>query len=521
MKQHAIQVVTALALLASSTVHAQQAVQWSNGHWYFLSGGQMGNSTASDARAGAAANGAHLITINSEAEAVFVTQSLFWQYSEANIWLGAHRDDVGNWAWDTGEPWGYSNFANSMCNYGSEAIRMGDAGSVCGTGNSPIGPWAIWPMNYPVYVRAGLEWDADCNSDGIVDYGQIHDGTFQDTNVNGIPDCCDMGVSCASGSIDLGIQARFEFDGNCDDSSTHGRNGLPSGVQVRQDRFNQPDRAAYLNGKTSDIQVQGIPIPSNNAFSWTLWLRVDAIANAPVLQRIDAVGNNLMSPSLWIRSDGRISLVSYLIGTGGFDLDTPASSVSAGTWIHVACTSASTGLRRIYLNGALVAEAVAPNYGQELGLLLVGRDRIDSWPRLMGAIDELRIYDRALSVAEVIEVRDVSTPTDTDGDGRPDSIDNCPTIANPTQADCNNNGTGDVCEVAAGSPDYNRDTIPDHCQCLADLFVDHQVNGADLGALLAVWGPANANTASDMNRDGVVNGADLGYLLYAWGPCPN
>jgi hypothetical protein len=110
---------------------------------------------------------------------------------------------------------------------------------------------------------------------------------------------------------------------------------------------------------------------------------------------------------------------------------------------------------------------------------------------------------------------------DSDIDGFPDHIDNCPAIANPTQADCNSNGVGDVCEIAAGAPDFNHDTIPDTCQCLADLFVDGQVNGGDLGALLSQWGSATANTASDLNRDGFVNGADLGYLLNAWGPCSN
>jgi hypothetical protein len=39
--------------------------------------------------------------------------------------------------------------------------------------------------------------------------------------------------------------------------------------------------------------------------------------------------------------------------------------------------------------------------------------------------------------------------------------------------------------------------------------------------LLSQWGPANANTVSDMNRDGKVDGADLGHLLASWGPCPN
>jgi hypothetical protein len=112
-------------------------------------------------------------------------------------------------------------------------------------------------------------------------------------------------------------------------------------------------------------------------------------------------------------------------------------------------------------------------------------------------------------------------PIDTDGDGRPDATDNCPTIFNPTQADCNNNGVGDACEIAAGVPDFNHDTIPDTCQCLADLFVDRQVNGADLGVLLSQWGPANVNTVSDMNRDGKVDGADLGHLLASWGTCTN
>jgi hypothetical protein len=115
-----------------------------------------------------------------------------------------------------------------------------------------------------------------------------------------------------------------------------------------------------------------------------------------------------------------------------------------------------------------------------------------------------------------------SSSLDTDGDGRPDSTDNCPAIANPTQADCNNNGVGDACEIAAGAPDSNADTIPDICQCLADLFVDHQVDGADLGALLAFWGPVSpALPSADVNRDGNVDGADLGYLLNAWGPCTN
>jgi hypothetical protein len=110
---------------------------------------------------------------------------------------------------------------------------------------------------------------------------------------------------------------------------------------------------------------------------------------------------------------------------------------------------------------------------------------------------------------------------DFDGDGLPDTADNCPSVANPSQADCDDDGIGDACAIFAGGSDINGNAIPDSCECIADLFVDGQVNGADLGALLSQWGPASAGTVSDLNRDENVDGADLGYLLANWGPCPN
>ena len=120
-------------------------------------------------------------------------------------------------------------------------------------------------------------------------------------------------------------------------------------------------------------------------------------------------------------------------------------------------------------------------------------------------------------------------PLDTDGDGRLDFTDNCPTIANPSQADCNNNGVGDVCEIAASAPDFNRDTIPDTCQCgtipslptccPGDLDHDGEVGGADIGLLLSDWGPCGSACLYDLNNDDKVNGGDLGLLLSGWGHC--
>jgi hypothetical protein len=63
-------------------------------------------------------------------------------------------------------------------------------------------------------LRVALfEWSADCNNDGIVDYGQIRIGQLADTNNNGVPDTCEcISDIDADGTIngsDLGIMLAY------------------------------------------------------------------------------------------------------------------------------------------------------------------------------------------------------------------------------------------------------------------------------------------------------------------------
>jgi formylglycine-generating enzyme required for sulfatase activity len=86
---------------------------------------------------------------------------------------------------------------------------------------------------------------------------------------------------------------------------------------------------------------------------------------------------------------------------------------------------------------------------------------------------------------------------DIDGDGIPNATDNCPNVANPTQADCDGNGVGDACEL-----DCNHNNIADVCEILSGAVTDQNLNGipdtcevATVTRVQPISGPSTGGTA--------------------------
>jgi hypothetical protein len=193
----------AAAMAGSAT--AQNAVQWrvqdgGNGHWYELAGPYFVSWV--DARLHAESRGGHLITLMSQAEQSLAAGVAFSSTPSQvdDCWLGGFQDPAapgyeepaGGWRWVTGEPWEFTAWRTST------GAPNGPGGLLIATtvpsdgmrwvdGNAP---------HRPGNCQAFIEWSADCNADGIVDYGQILSGQLRDLNNNGVPDCCENGGSC-------------------------------------------------------------------------------------------------------------------------------------------------------------------------------------------------------------------------------------------------------------------------------------------------------------------------------------
>jgi formylglycine-generating enzyme required for sulfatase activity len=171
-------------------------VQWrvedgGNGHWYAL--GVESGLAWDQARARAVSLGGELASVHGVAENLFVFRLglAAWTGGWSGPWLGGYRDGYV-WRWSDGTAW---SFAEWDCANPSNQDGIEDR---LHFGINPSCPY--WPNASPkwndVVASADLggyviEWSADCNGDGIVDYGQIVNGQLEDTNSNGVPDSCD------------------------------------------------------------------------------------------------------------------------------------------------------------------------------------------------------------------------------------------------------------------------------------------------------------------------------------------
>ena len=100
------------------------------------------------------------------------------------------------------------------------------------------------------------------------------------------------------------------------------------------------------------------------------------------------------------------------IGTGSAKVVDGTSTLPTGTWSHVAATYDGSALR-LYVNGSQVSQVAASgSILSSTGALRIGGNNVwGEW--FNGWIDEVRVYNRALSTAEIQDDMNISITPDT------------------------------------------------------------------------------------------------------------
>lgn len=219
--------------------------------------------------------------------------------------------------------------------------------------------------------------------------------------------------------------AYYPMDGNAQDLSGNGNHGTPmNGTSLTADRFGNPNSAYQFDGVDDYIELLPnsanfkSPLPLSVAF----WIYLSGNANHFPFNNDEAED---IYEGLFI---GFSSQVGINIGDGGSPgpfsrrskLGTTA--LALGTWYHLALIVRGPLDMDIYINGKQDCGTYhgtggpmvysASNSGN-LGRADTNNGQTTPWHHLFGILDELRYYNRALTVAEIRELADVTQNPDT------------------------------------------------------------------------------------------------------------
>jgi hypothetical protein len=196
-----------------------------------------------------------------------------------------------------------------------------------------------------------------------------------------------------------GLVARYTFTGNANDSVS-GRNlsvgaGAPT---LTADRFGTPASAYSFNGASYFTASDSIPtaLPSgSNPRTVCIWYNLTTLSGVTLTN----YGTGVAGQAFGL---GTNSLFSSVF-TYTYDLNiflSPRTNV----WTHY-CGVYSGSDIKAYINGALVAETTATSSGINtvLSSLAVGKSNFQA-DFLTGSLDDLRIYNRALSAIDVAAI---------------------------------------------------------------------------------------------------------------------
>lgn len=539
-----------------------------NSHVYWLTG----NMSWDSAKALAESMGGHLATIRNEAENQWIVSTYAPVSPEIHLWIGLNDiGHTGTWVWVSGEPVTFTRWRSGQPdNIGGE--HVGQIFVRSGFGWAP-GEW----NNHESYH----EWPAlieffpgnDCNSNGALDECDIADQTSDDCNMNGTPDECEFGGDgdcntngvidlCDTGGIaDCNLNGIPDFCDIANGAADCDSNGVPDACDTAATNI-----ALRFDGLNDVVQLPNDLIHSRVIL--TLEARFRTTSNGVIFGYQNAQypsGPSNWVPSLYVGSDGKLRGAFW--SSAGANPITTTVSVNDGMWHHVALVG-SVNIQSLYLDGLLVNPSPlsasishVSMTGNQIGVGYNGSPWPSAptfgWNPFNGDIDEVRIWNKALSGTEIAARMNVSLTMpfpdlvgswsfrqaagqfagDDSGNNNGgtlglntnpggDSSDPTWIVAQPIlgSADCNTNGILDECDIAdMTSGDCNSNGVPDECEFAGD--VDCDSNGTtDLcepgGGLDCDFNGIPdfcdiANGATDCNSNGLIDDCEFVSLTRA------
>jgi hypothetical protein len=215
-----------------------------------------------------------------------------------------------------------------------------------------------------------------------------------------------------------GLVARYLLNGDAMDlvGTNHG-----TVVQATptNDHFGRNLSAYQFNGANARIEFAAPPPIDASAWTIAAWVKPDTFNQAGLAVYIGR-DNGAVSDGAGFGVAGAATLYGFTPTAGGF-FSSGASFPAVGEWAHVAMTR-SGGVIAFYLNGARTPNTSSVAVANPTDMTIGSQNGLRYF---FGAVDDLRIYNRALSSNEIIVIYE-----NNDGPCSPHAAKAVPTVFN-------------------------------------------------------------------------------------------
>ncbi len=197
-----------------------------------------------------------------------------------------------------------------------------------------------------------------------------------------------------------GLAASYPLKGNADDVSGHNYNGVPHGVALTSDRHGLPNSACLFNGTGSYVQIPDVMFtPSVRGFTICAWV----LARETGSRGMAVYTGTRMGESMLQVDHGSFEFLSKLVDGNWYMASAPAVR---GKYVCLAGVYRRGKSLQLWINGERMSESPIPDLDLYGGPPAASASIGAYWPENLslawgGAIDNVRIYSRALNESEV------------------------------------------------------------------------------------------------------------------------
>ncbi len=204
-----------------------------------------------------------------------------------------------------------------------------------------------------------------------------------------------------------GLIAHYPFNGNANDESSNGLNGVVDGAVLTSDRNGNSNSAYFFDGINDEITIDS-ELFSSEVFTVSAWVKTNQLNKwSAIVAYGESFDTDSMQYSLFI--DDNNQYLSWFEDRGDNSNDEnyaySTTQANLNEWNFVVALRDTSGNFRIYINGILESTEtntlppVRINHFLSIGFRTnSGNIRQDYFN---GSIDDVRVYNRALSQEEI------------------------------------------------------------------------------------------------------------------------